>query len=110
MKIIRNPIFLGLALIFLVWLFNKLYYNQLLERYDKALEEHERLLELDSLQQIKLDSLQNVFDELNKIDDNVEEIDTIVIGQSNTFWTKRPFSFLLPSKNGFPNQLRLGHP
>ena len=79
MKIIRNPIFLGLALIFLVWLFNKLYYNQLLERYDKALEEHERLLELDSLQQIKLDSLQNVFDELNKIDDNVEEIDTIVM-------------------------------
>ena len=83
MKLIKNPIFLGLALIFLVWLFNHLYYKQLQERYDEALEEHERLLETDSLNQITLDSLENIFEELskekNELLNNIESIDTITM-------------------------------
>ena len=72
MKIIRNPIFLGISLLFLVWLFNKLYYNQLLERYDKALKEHKILLEIDSVNQVKLDSLSKVYKELYLLKENTK--------------------------------------
>ena len=61
MKIIRNPIFLGITLIFLVWLFNQLYYNQLQERYDNALQEHERLLEQNKIDSLLIDSLENIY-------------------------------------------------
>ena len=78
MKIIRNPIFLGITLIFLVWLFNQLYYNQLQERYDNALQEHERLLEQNKIDSLLIDSLENIYYEL--IDTvEYESIDNTVI-------------------------------
>ena len=72
MKIIKNPIFLGISFLFLIWLFNILYYNQLLERFDKAMEEHIILLEIDSINKIKLDSLRKVYKELYLLEENTK--------------------------------------
>ena len=59
--------FLYFALCFLgvIWLFNFHKLNQLEERYNKALQEHERLLLQDSINQCIFDSLQYQLDSLH---------------------------------------------
>ena len=59
--------FLGFAICFLgtIWLFNFHKLTQLEERYNKALQEHEKLLIQDSINQCIFDSLQYQLDSLH---------------------------------------------
>ena len=55
---IKNIILGLLALVFINWIFNISKISKLEKRYDKALEEHKRLVKEDSLNQITIDSLE----------------------------------------------------
>ena len=66
MKIFKNLFYCALLIFCVIYLFNYMKLNQLQERYDKALQEHERLLYEDSINICTLDSLQHIVDSLSQ--------------------------------------------
>ncbi len=64
MNSIKYFLYFALCFFGIIWLFNFAKLNQLHERYDKALQEHERLLIQDSINQCIFDSLQHQLDSL----------------------------------------------
>jgi len=82
MNILKNFLLFAIFLFGIIWLFNFLKLHQLQERYEKALQEHERLLEIDSLNQCTIDSLQIHLDFLRQTIDSLPigaPLDTILI-------------------------------
>ena len=65
MDTVKYFLYFALCFFAINWAFNFAKYNHLQERYDKALEEHEMLLEQDSINQCTLDSLELHLDSLN---------------------------------------------
>jgi hypothetical protein len=65
MNSIKFFLYFALCFFGVIWLFNFHKINQLEERYNKALQEHERLLTQDSINQCIFDSLQYQLDSLH---------------------------------------------
>ena len=64
MNLFKNFLLFAIFFFAIIWLFNYLKLHQLQDRYDKAIQEHERLLEEISNDSCKIDSLQYVVDSL----------------------------------------------
>jgi uncharacterized membrane protein YwzB len=62
----RNIILGILGIVITIWAFNVVKYNQLQDRFQRASEEHERLVSIITKQEIMLDSLNTVYENLGE--------------------------------------------
>ena len=74
----KNIIYLIISCVCIIWMFNFMKLNQLQDRYDRALIEYEYLMKQDSINKSTVDSLEQVMNDLEILEHQYENIDTMI--------------------------------